>query len=142
MPVSPVVLLDQVSAVGFGPIINMGDAPIRPILWRLEPSEDAQINNDGGITEGILIQWSIDPSFAQPPDGHASNAATSRLFMFPLDVINPEGNPAPQNVIGKFAYEVESVPLGQLLVFPYLRAKLLYPLSQGTVSLKFFFAST
>jgi len=140
MPVSPIVLLDAVSQVGFGPIINMGDAPIRPILWRVEPSPDAQINNDGGITNGILIQYSTDASFPQPPEGHFANQVTRRLCMLPVDVNNPEGNPAPQGLIGYFQYEVENIPMGQTIVLPYLRAKLLYPLSQGTITVKFFFA--
>ena len=142
MATSPVTLLDAVDAVGFGSIIDLGIAPIRFIGFSVEPSSDAQIDSVGTVGEGILIQSSLSATFPQPAEGHQSNYATTLIDVLPLFVENPEGNPAPQALVRIWLPVVREVVSGQLVVYPYIRAKLLSPLDSGTVTVKFHFGTT
>lgn len=139
MAVSPVKLLDAADEVGFGPIINMGETPVKFVAFAVEPSSDATIDSQGGIAQGIMVQYSHDASFPQPAEGHDMNWATGFVTYLPLSVQNPEGNPAPQNLINFWTYETPGTTHGQSVVYPYMRAKLLEPLVAGTVTVEFYF---
>lgn len=139
MPTSPVVLLDDASEVGFGPIINMGEVPVEFVAFAIEPSSDAAVDSAVTIGEGILIQYSHDSSFPQPPEGHETNWATGKIALLPLLVENPENDEAPQLISNMWLSDVQSYKSGQPVVYPYMRAKLLAPLSAGTVKVEFYF---
>jgi len=139
MAVSPVVLLNNVSEVGFGPIIEMGETPVEFVGFAIEPSQGAQVNSIETIGAGVLLQYSHDASFPQPPDGHDANWATGLIAIVPLLVFNPEQDPAPQDVVHMWISEVQNYKAGQPVVYPYMRAKLLAPLSAGTVKVEFYF---
>lgn len=139
MATSPVVLLDAADAVGFGPIVNMGATPFRALFWTVEPSDDATANEVGGVTQGVMIQYSFDAAFPQPPEGHTTNWATGLITYLPITIDNPEGAVAPQAVANYINTDVQSLYHGQKVVYPYLRAKLLVPLVTGTITVKFYF---
>lgn len=139
MAVSPVVLLDNVSEAGFGPIVEMGEVPVEFVGFVVEPSDGAQVDSVGTVGEGILIQCSHSPAFPQPLEGHVANWATGLVAMLPLLVENPEGNPAPQDITHLWVADVEGCKAGQPIVWPYMRAKLMSSLSAGTVKVKLYF---
>lgn len=139
MAITTVTLLNAVSAVGFGPIVTIGETPIKFGALALVPSSDATIDFSETVGLGVMVQFSYDATFPQPAEGHDFNWATGLVCVLPLLISNPAQDPAPQALINQWLPEIQNVQKGMLVQYPYMRAKLLSPLESGTVTVKFYY---
>ena len=139
MALTTVTLLNAVSAVGFGSIVTIGETPIKFGALCLLPSEDAEIDFSETVGMGVQVQYSFDANFPQPAEGHEANWATGLVAVIPLVVNNPSQHPAPQTVVNLWLPEIQNVQRGMMVCYPYMRAKLLCPISTGTVTVKFYY---
>src|SRR5262245_35258923 len=88
MAKSPLVLLNQVSQVGFGPVFDLEDRPILPLFFRVEPSADALV--DSAVeTAAFRIQYSLDSSFTAtiPSDDPTDSPRTAGITEFPFVLV-------------------------------------------------------
>lgn len=139
MPRSPIVLLDRVSAVGLGPVIDMREQVIEPVLWSIEPSANAKIDTSVGMNDAIEILCGLDEESAWTVNVEGYGVRCLRVARMPVIASNPSGLPQPVSVSYVQHPDVELVPGGRKWMFPFLRARLKVPLAAGTLTLKFFF---
>jgi len=139
MPRSPIILLDRVSSVGFGPVVDLEERTIEPILWSLEPSANAKVQASGNVLNAIELYYALDEQGPWVVDVEGYGTRCGRVFRLPLVASNPQAAAPPIPLSIAHWAEVPNVPMGRKWIFPYLRARLLVPLVSGTVTLKFFF---
>lgn len=139
MPRSPIILLDRANTVGFGPVVDMREQVIEPVLWSIEPSADAKIDPTHDLTNAIEILYGLDDRVSWSVNVEGFGIRCTRVSRMAIIASNPLGLPPPVAISTLQIPDVEMVPSGRKWAFPFIRARLTVPLAQGTITLKFYY---